>query len=76
MPHPGVELMKPAAIAYHFAAVSHCCLATTKAVGQARRPSPVSTQDALHQFPRHQCTGWEGQSCWQCRRTWALFGAA
>ena len=51
-PHPGVELIKPAAIACPFAAVSHCPLAATKAAGQGL--SPVSTDEALHKWYRKQ----------------------
>ena len=46
-PHPDIELIKPTAIAGPFAAVSHCPLAATKAIGQGW--SPVSTHEALYE---------------------------
>ena len=40
MPHPNVELIKPAAVASSISAFSHCFLAVSKAVGQGWSPVP------------------------------------
>ena len=48
MPHPNVELIRPAAATSSIPAVSHCSLAVSKAVRQGW--SPVPSHEAWHEW--------------------------